>query len=400
VDGNLRATCQRCPNNPSVITDNGNGNSVRRSAEVRHRYCVRRDVCERACEQLLSRGHVVVGCRELNLHAPNLARPAWNTRSATKASAIPSHVGVVPRDMEADASTSDLRVPVPFSRPSHEVSPRDNGTMPSPVTPEGIIQAAQLTHLRQMYADLNGWRERSRILEEPQPGSELDRDTAATHGMGVPLHTLAKHPLVSGTQHLNLARAGVEAREVFPIAHPTALRGALLSASRGVWMLHSPHPDVRQARAARVALEMHQRLLEWIREPENGLEPENRSEADLVVGERVEELRDRQDVRAISYSDTGVVRLAGEIVFDDEHTSGAVVALWRQLSGDAHGLLWTTMTRGSTIQSRAARDPRYPLPMVEMTSGGDLRDLVDAFSAAFRILKAGWSLFDQRCTAP
>ena len=31
--------------------------------------------------------------------------------------------------------------------------------------------------------------------------------------------------------------------------------------------------------------------------------------------------------------------------------------------------------------------------------GGDLHELVNEFSAAFRILKVGWSLFDQRCTA-
>jgi len=268
------------------------------------------------------------------------------------------------------------------------------------VDPERIVQALQLAHLRLTYEDLDRWRERSRHLEEPQPGSDMDSDTAATHGMGVPLHDLARYPLISGTQHLNLARTSVEAREVFPIAHPTALRGALLGASRGVWLLHPSEPSVRRVRAARVAMEMHQRLLEWIREPENGLDPENRGEAEEVVRTRLEEFSSRQDVRAISYSDTGVVRSAGEVVFGDAHQSGAVIALWRQLSGDAHGLLWTTMTRASTVRSRAPRDVRYPSPMTEMSSGGDLRELVDSFSAAYRILKVGWSLFDQRCTAP
>lgn len=272
--------------------------------------------------------------------------------------------------------------------------------MTSAFDPERMVQAAQLSHLRKTYADLDKWRERSRRLEEPQPGSDMDSDTAATHGMGVPLHYLARHPLISGTQHLNLARTSVEAGELFPIAHPTALRGALLGASRGVWLLHPCEPSVRRVRAARVAKEMHQRLLEWIQEPQNGLDPENRGEAEEVVRIRLEELSSLQDVRAISYSDTSVVRSAGEIVFSDAHESAAVVALWRQLSGDAHGLLWTTMTRASTVRSRAARDTRYPSPMIEMSSGGDLRTLVNDFWAAYRILKVGWSLFDQRCTAP
>lgn len=258
----------------------------------------------------------------------------------------------------------------------------------------------QLAHLRQTYADLDRWRARSRHLEQPQRGSEMDSDTAATHGMGVPLHDLCRHPLISATQHLNLARTSVEARQVFPIAHPTAIRGALLGASRGVWLLHPAEASVRRVRAARVALEMHERLLEWIREPENGLEPDGRDEAEEVVRTRHEQLSSRQDVRAVRYFDTNVIRNAAEITFGDAHQSGAVVALWRQLSGDAHGLLWTTMTRAGTVRSRAARDARYPSPMTEITSGGDLRSLVNDFWAAYRILRVGWSLFDQRCTAP
>lgn len=262
------------------------------------------------------------------------------------------------------------------------------------------MQQAQLVQLRTMYADLDRWRARSRDLEEPQPGSDLAEDTASTHGMGVPLHDLARHPLISGTQHLNLARASVEAREVFPIAHPTAIRGALLGASRGVWMLHPTDRDVRQARAARVAVEMHQRLVEWLREPENDLAETDRQLAVDLVSDRLADLRARPGVRSIRYSETEAVRIAGQVVFTDPHQRGAIVALWRQLSGDAHGLIWTSMTRASTRMSRMPRNSRYPLPMSELTSGGDLRELVDAFSAAFRILKVGWALFDERCTAP
>ena len=266
--------------------------------------------------------------------------------------------------------------------------------------PRLLVQASALQNLRGMYEDLDGWRERSRRLEEPQRGSDLARDSGATHGLGVPLHDLVRHPLISGTQHLNLARTSVEAKQVFPIAHPTAIRGALLGASRGVWLLSPSDPALRRLRAARVAAEMHLRLREWIREPENELDPVTRARADDVVSARYDEHWDRKEVRAIRYSDTGVVREAGETVFSDPHQQGAVVALWRQLSGDAHGLLWTTMTRASTTKSPLGRDPRYPLPMTQMTSGGDLHELVEAFSAAYRVLKVGWTLFDQRCTSP
>lgn len=226
----------------------------------------------------------------------------------------------------------------------------------------------------------------------------MERDTAATHGMGTPFHDLARHQMVSATQHLNLARASVEVGEVFPVAHPTVLRGALLGASRGVWLLHPSDAAVRRARGARVALEMHRRLLEWIKEPESELADEGREEAKATVEDRIAELKSREGVGEVKHWDTAVIRQAGEVVFTEARQRGAVVALWRQLSGDAHSLVWPNMTRASTVRIRAARDVRYPVPMSELTSGGDLRELVNEFSAAFRILKVGWSLFDQRCT--
>ncbi len=119
-----------------------------------------------------------------------------------------------------------------------------------------------------------------------------------------------------------------------------------------------------------------------------------------MVKARFEKLSGRQDIRVIRYSDTEVVRSAGEVVFVKAHQQGAVVALWRQLSGDAHGLAWATLTRARTTRAPVGRDARYPLPITQMTSGGDLRELVDDFWAAYRILKVGWSLFDQCCTGP
>lgn len=144
---------------------------------------------------------------------------------------------------------------------------------------------------------------------------------------------------------------------------------------------------------------MHRRLLEWVEEPENELDDAGREEAKALGEERIADLEARDGVGDVKHWDTAVIRQAGEVVFADVHQRGAVVALWRQLSGDAHSLVWPNMTRASTVRVRAARDARYPLPMNEMTSGGDLGELVNEFSAAFRILKFGWSLFDERCTA-
>ena len=262
-----------------------------------------------------------------------------------------------------------------------------------------IINAAQLQTLRRMYGDLDGWRERSRGLEEPEPGSEMALDTEATHGLGTPFHDLARHQLASGTQHLNMARVCIEAGEAFPLAHPTTLRGALLGASRGVWIMAPSDATVRRSRGARAALEMHRRLLEWVEEPNNGLDDAGRDQAKVVVEDRIADLEARDGVKAERHFDTLVIREAGRSVFSEPNLQAGIVALWRQLSGDAHSLVWPNMTRSSTVRVRVGRDARYPVPMEELTTGGDLREFVNEFSAVFRVLKVGWSLFDQRCTA-
>lgn len=253
-----------------------------------------------------------------------------------------------------------------------------------------------------MYPRLDDWRARSRAVEEPQPGSELEHDVAATVGFGVPFDHLARHQLMSATQHLNLARTSVEARQIYPVAHPTVTRGALLSASRGVWLLESPDPAVRRSRGAAVVIELHKRLLEWISESNNGLVGDERQRSAADIETRLADLSARFGAAAAAarLSDTKIIEAAASAVFSDANLAGGVVALWRQLSGDAHGLLWPGMTRPSTTRVRLARDPRYPNPMMEVTGSGDLVELVNEFSAAFRILKVGWALYDERCTAP
>lgn len=72
----------------------------------------------------------------------------------------------------------------------------------------------------------------------------------------------------------------------------------------------------------------------------------------------------------------------------------SVNTLWRQTSGDAHALSWSlalratigTAEKGQVLSSGAA--------------GGSLQAIAEPFEASFKILKRGWSLFDQRCEAP
>jgi hypothetical protein len=73
---------------------------------------------------------------------------------------------------------------------------------------------------------------------------------------------------------------------------------------------------------------------------------------------------------------------------DQQHS---VMRLWRQMSGDAHALAWAKILRAQFKQ------PKRGHVLAEGTVGGSLEDVVEPFEASYRILKRGWSLFDQRC---
>ena len=63
------------------------------------------------------------------------------------------------------------------------------------------------------YEDLDRWRARSRGVERPERGSELAGDEVVWPYLDPA--EVARQSLVSATQHLNLARAALEAGEVF-----------------------------------------------------------------------------------------------------------------------------------------------------------------------------------------
>lgn len=71
-----------------------------------------------------------------------------------------------------------------------------------------------------------------------------------------------------------------------------------------MWLLHASDAEVRRARAARVALEMHRRLLEWVEEPENELADERRDQAKQTVEDRITDLENREGVRDVKHWDT------------------------------------------------------------------------------------------------
>jgi hypothetical protein len=265
---------------------------------------------------------------------------------------------------------------------------------------EQIRAGIALQSMRDTYPDLDRWRARSAQIEEPQTGSELHGD--AQIWPGFPPHQVARVALVSAVQHLNLVRASVEAKELFPIAMPTALRGALLGAARGVWLLAPDLRHDRQQRGLRTVHEVHRRYLQYLESNPPGVDA-----AELATA--IDQVRRRRDaVRQLwsassdltasqAPTETNIVDTAAEVAFQGTLQQDSLKGMWRTHSGDAHGLPWPMFTRSSTQAVPAGRVAGYPDRMAEYTSGGDLWEIAESFSACFRLARRGWSLFDQRC---
>lgn len=257
---------------------------------------------------------------------------------------------------------------------------------------EQIRAGFALQSMRDTYLYLDRWRARSAQIEEPQSGSELHGD--AQIWPGLPPHQVGRVALRSAVQHLNLVRASVEAKELFPIAAPTALRGAQLGAARGVWLLAPDLRHDRQQRGLRTVHGVHRRYLQCLES-----NPPSVDSAEIATA--TDQVKRRRDVVRQLWSAssdltasqaptaTNMVDTAAEVTFQEALHQDSVKGMWRTHSGDAHGLPWPMFP----ARRRRPR-PRdgllnIPDPMAEYTSGGELWESAESFGACFRLARRG-----------
>ena len=190
----------------------------------------------------------------------------------------------------------------------------------------------------------------------------------------------------------------LKAGELYPLAHFTTFRTALLAASQGVYILGPDDPRERRFRGLAVVVEAYKRLRQYHQDMLSApdvTESEKQQLSDQIawVGQRLEAARKAGADKKVAATD--VVSSAAKIVYraepDKEH---AVNLFWRQLSGDAHALSWSLALR-STVAA-AEKGQLLGLAM----AGGSFQAIAQPFEASFRILKRGWSLYDQRGEAP
>jgi len=249
-----------------------------------------------------------------------------------------------------------------------------------------------LRSIRATYPDLDGWQERARRVEQPERGSLLEADDAVYQW-----HTIseaARLSLVTSGEHLRLARTSIEAHQVYPSAHFTVLRGALVGAAQAVWILGAEDAPTRQERGLTLIDEMYRQLRAYYGELAtttlDAAEQAELASQVLWCEERRMQLATIREANT-RLNQTDTIKWALHHRFSDPQLRDAGRLLWRQMGADAHVLGWSMFQRGKVIKS----DRRSGLGVLE--SGGDLSHLAEPFVAIHLLLKEGWSLFDRLC---
>lgn len=254
-----------------------------------------------------------------------------------------------------------------------------------------------LGEIQQTYELLAGWQRRGAQMppEEPQRGSELDVD--ATVFPLFPPWRMALISLLAAGEHLMIVRDTLAQRQLYTSGTYTVIRGALVGASQAVWALSPEGRDVRRDRGLALIREMYTRLVQ----ADEDHDPTLLTGAELAeLADQIEWLNKRRAALAaamttnVTINQTAIITAAAEVVFKTPGKRQAVRSLWRQLSGDAHVLGWATFQRAEYRD----QDPTTGLSTAVMTGG--MPSTANAYIGAYRVLKVGWALFDQRGEAP
>lgn len=248
---------------------------------------------------------------------------------------------------------------------------------------------------------VDAWVSRGRLVEDPQPGSELAEDNKTWPVLGAA--EVTRRALLAATEHLQLVGETVERRRLYASALHTPLRGALLGAATAVWVVGPDDATERRQRALRVATEFYRRMAQR----DSMLMSVCPADQRHLLNEQIEHSTMRESecrqlwgpTATLSAKerpeDTNVIhRVADTLFADDTGKSASIKVQWAELSGDAHALGWQLLAR------RTAPMTRHPSGLRSTAVLSQIEHLGEPYLAAYAVLQRGWSFFDQRCTGP
>lgn len=248
--------------------------------------------------------------------------------------------------------------------------------------------------LRSTFPSLDEWQ--SRVAKPFRPDANTDLAIDDGDWPHFPHSTIAWSGLVAATDHLSAIRRHIEAGQLFPLAHPTLCRTALIGASQVVWVLAPGNRADRVRRSRTVLAFIYKNHLQYLKGLQS-LTDTPHSGTDIVaalVDQRLNELtlKRNADNQNESLNTTKMIRSAAETAFTKPELVDQVVLAWQSGSGAAHGLPWGLFGTPGTVQS----GPVGADGVAEFEAGGSLSRIANSYMAAFYLAEHGWKLLKQR----
>ena len=258
------------------------------------------------------------------------------------------------------------------------------------------MTASPAAKIHATFAQLDRWHEQLRVVFVPEPGSELAEDD--TDWPWLPVSQAAITGMSAARDHLQAVRVHIEAGALFPFAHQTLTRTAILAASQAVWVLAPDERGARQKRARTFAAESYRQHLAYLRDLQE-LPPVPHPGTDAVLqhaARRKEELAVMRsgDGQTGALVGTDVVYYAALATWGSPEIAVEARSEWRRGSGAAHGLQWSLLGRQGTGQAAAADSSG----MAEFQAGGSLEALANSYLCAYGLLVHAFGLLSRRGT--
>lgn len=250
--------------------------------------------------------------------------------------------------------------------------------------------------VRSTFGSLAGWQRRVATAYQPELESDLADDDEDWPYFGT--SAIAWSGLVAATDHLCAIRAHVEAHQLFPMAHLSLCRTALIGASQAVWVLAPVERRERVRRTRVVNAYLYKKHLQYLRGLQ-GLAEGPHIGTDIVathVAQRLAELAQKRAAEGqnedLNYTD--MIRDAAAATFKRPDLVREVVLSWQSGSGTAHGLPWPLFGTPGTVQTKLADDTG----LGHFQAGGSLSRIANSYMAAFYLAKESWKLLSDRGT--
>jgi len=252
--------------------------------------------------------------------------------------------------------------------------------------------------IRGTFSQLDIWR----AIEGPfLPGSGSQLKADDDDWPPMPISQVAWMGMTASLDHLLAIRWHLDAPKggtirLFPFAHYSLCRSALLGAAQSVWVLAPDSSTERIKRARTVVAFLQEQHLVYLK----GLQawadaPDSSTDAVAAhVTTRSGELTAKRlaDGQKSPLAATVMIREAAQAAWGAGSLAEELVLAWREGSGAAHALIWPLLGQQDTVQL-SGPDAHGRASFV---AGGSFARIAQNYMAAYRMLDHGWMLLRRR----